>query len=380
MKTTLLLLSMGIAAVGLIGLHALSRRRTNIGELLKSAGLIVAGLVIIPGILIAFFAAEGALRQMYYCVIVHNSVPGLGKWAKSGFHQWLFPLSIPAMLGLGWLCMHSSADERIGGGRALVLMTCAAYYFLLRSYWPLVTAQDFIPILPLVGLTVLAFLFHLLSLANVPEGVLIPAAGLVLLGGCIAWTWRSQSPLVNEMAPFEQNLGIVLHLTDPTDLVFDGKGETIFRMRPIYWVLEGITLKRMELGLIPDDVREKIIATGTCVAVNHRLRLEDQEWLKANFLEGAGKVWVAGKNLGAAEPVMKFHTAIKGKYSIVAAGGKLEGTLDGAPLAEAQQIPAGDHQLQITEGQGDVAVIWSKALERGFSPFTKNTAGITDQP
>jgi hypothetical protein len=377
MKTSLLLISLAVAGLGLLTLHALSRRHRDAGAAVRNAGFILAGLLIIPGLLVGFFALKGALPQMYYCVVVHNSVPGLGKWAKAGFHEWLFPLSLPALLGLGWLCMHSSADERIGAGRALILMACGVYYFLLRSYWPLVTAQDFIPILPLAAVCVLAFLFHLLSLTGWPARVVIPVTGLVLLAGSMVWVCRLQSPLDNEMAGFEQNLAIVLHLTNPDDLVMDGKGETIFRNRPIYWVLEGITIKRIALGLIPDDVQARIIQTGTCVAVNHRLRPEDQGWLRANFIEGDGKVWVAGEKLGAAHPTMNFHTDIKGKYSIVADGGKVDGTLDGAPLQDSQQIPAGDHQLKIASGSGEVAVIWSQALQRGFNPFTKRIAGFT---
>jgi hypothetical protein len=306
---------------------------------------------------------------MYYCVIQHNAVPGLGKWGKSGLHLWLFPLSLPILLGLGWLCMHSSADEQIGAGRALILITCGAYYFLLRSYWPLVTAQDYTPVMPLVALTVLPFLFHLLSLTGWPARIMVPAVSLLILVGEMSYICRLQSPLDNEMAQFEQNLAAVLRLTNPTDLVMDGKGETIFRNRPIYWVLEGVTLRRIELGLIPNDVKEKIIQTGTCVAVNHRLRPADQTWLRANFLPGDGKVWIAGHNLGAAQPAMTFHTDIKARYSIVSASGKLRGTIDGAPLLDSQIITPGDHRLEINGATGDVAYVWAQALERGFSPF-----------
>jgi hypothetical protein len=381
MKTTLLLLSMGVAGLGILALNALSRRTAAPLPLLKSLGLIIAGIVVAPGIIIAFFAAHGpmALHQMYYCVIQHNTLPGLGKWAKSGFHQWLFPLSIPMLLGLGWLCMHSSAHAAIGAGRALILMTAGAYYFLLRSYWPLVTAQDFIPILPLIALSVLPFIFHLLSLTGWPARILVPVAALVMLAGEGYWmVSRCQSPLDNEMAPFEQNLAVVLHLTNPDDLVMDGKGETIFRRRPIYWVLEGVTLRRIQLGLIPNDVQASIVKTGTCVAVNHRLRPEDQAWLRKNFIECDGKVWIAGKQLGPARPAMRFHTEIPGKFSIVSNSGAIAGTLDGAPLLASQQIPAGDHTLDVTAGAGDVAVVWSQALDRGFSPFTKTIAGFTE--
>jgi len=275
--------------------------------------------------------------------------------------------------------MHSSGSERIGAGRALILMTCGAYYFLLRSYWPLVTAQDFTPVLPLAVLTALPFLFHLLSLTGWPARLMVPAAGMLLLGGEVAYIWKLQSPLDNQMAQFEQNLAIVLHLTNPNDLVMDGKGETIFRNRPIYWVLEGVTLRRIELGLIPNDVRKKIIDTGTCVAVNHRLRPDDQKWLRTNFLQGDGKVWVAGMNLGVARPmtIFHFHTDIKGTYSIVSDGGKLTGSIDGAPLMNSQQVPPGYHRLEIVSGKGNVALVWTQAMERGFSPFSKKIAGIS---
>jgi hypothetical protein len=274
--------------------------------------------------------------------------------------------------------MHSSAYERIGGGRALILMTAGAYYFLMRSYWPLITAQDFTPWWPLVALTVLPFVFHLLSLTPWPARVAIPLAGLLLLGGEAGCIWRLQSPFNNMMAPFEQNLAVVLRLTNPDDLVMDGKGETIFRNRPIYWVLEGVTLRRIELGLIPNDVRENIVAKSVCVAVNHRLRPEDQKWLRANFLEGDGKVWVAGQNLGDARPAMTFHTEIKARYSIVSDSGKLAGSIDGAPLLDSQVIAPGDHRLDLVAARGNVAFVWTQALERGFSPFTKKIGGMPD--
>jgi hypothetical protein len=378
MKTSLLLAALGTGAAGIVALHALSRRDTKVLELLKTGVLIAVGMAIMPALLIAAFAAMGALHDMYYCVVVHNTVPGLGKWAKSGLHQWLFPMSLPALFGLGWLCMHSSAHEQVGAGRALILMTCGAYYFLMRSYWPLVTAQDYVPVAPLIALAVLPFIFHLLSLPGWPARVAIPIASLLILGGEVAWIWHSQSPMDNEMAPFEQNLAAVLHLTKPTDYVFDGKGETIFRNRPIRWVLEGVTIRRIQLGLIPNDVRQNVVAKGVCVAVNHRLRPEDEKWLRTNFIEADGKVWIAGQGLGPVRPRMSFRTDIKAKYSIVADGAKLAGTLDGAPLQDSQIIPPGVHRLETAGGSGNAALVWTQALDRGFDPFTKKISGVTE--
>jgi hypothetical protein len=374
MKTAFLMAAMGTGAGGVLALHALSRRRIETGPLLKSAALIGAGMAIVPLLLVAFFAAHGALHQMYYCVVQHNAAPGLGKWRKAGFHLWLYPLSLPALLGLGWLCMR--ANERTGSGRALILIAGGAYYFLLRSYCPLVTAQDFLPLLPLAALVFVPFLFHLLSLPGLPRRIMIPAAGILLLGYDAARIWRAQSPLDNEMALYEQSLAVALHLTNPDDLVMDGKGETIYRKRPIYWVLEGVTIWRMEAGLIPDDVKEKMIRTKTCVAMNHRLRPGDQKWLEANFLEGDGKIWVAGKSLGKAHASMTFHTDITARYSIVSDSGKLAGRIDGMPLLASVEIAPGDHELEIAEGKGNVALVWAQALERGFNPFSKAVAGV----
>ncbi len=318
MKTSLLLASLGTATAGLLLLYAISRRSIDMRTIAKSAGLIIAGMVVAPALLTAFFAGHGALHQMYYCIIEHNTAPGLGKWRKAGFHLWLFPLCLPVLLAAGWICIrHSHADARVGAGRALVLMTGGAYYFLLRSYCPLVTAQDFLPLLPLMALTLLPLLFHLLRLTGLPSRTFIPMAGVILLGCEGVVIWRLQSPMDDQMRQYEQSLKIALHLTNPKDFVMDGKGETIFRNRSSYWVFEGVTIRRIQVGLIPDDAQERMIQTETHIAIDHRLRPEDQKWLAANFLEGDGKVWVAGGNLGMVHPAIPFHTDIAGTYSIV---------------------------------------------------------------
>jgi len=38
------------------------------------AGL--GGLLIIPALIVLFFYAHGSLRQMYYCIVEHNTLPG----------------------------------------------------------------------------------------------------------------------------------------------------------------------------------------------------------------------------------------------------------------------------------------------------------------
>ena len=59
----------------------------------------------------------------------------------------------------------------------------------------------------------------------------------------------------------------ILRLTNPSDYVFDCKGETVFRRRCFYYVLEPFTLVRMQRHLIVNDIARRCVATGTCVAV-----------------------------------------------------------------------------------------------------------------
>ena len=62
-------------------------------------------------------------------------------------------------------------------------------------------------------------------------------------------------------------LRAILRLTNPSDYVFDCKGETVFRRRCFYYVLEPSTLVRMQRHLIVNDIARRCVATGTCVAV-----------------------------------------------------------------------------------------------------------------
>jgi len=377
MKTTLLLLALVFAGLGVLLLAKLAGRRIDAGPYLKSALLVVLGILVVPGILVCVFAKLHALsgpgfNNMYYCVIRHNSVPHLGKWNKLGFHLFYFPISIPILLGAGWALMKTATDFATGARRALLLLTFGFFVTLLNSYWPLITAQDYLPVLPLAVILAAGGLFAVLDLIGAP-GLTAAAIGLVLAGE-LADMWHWQSPFDNEMKLFTGATASILRLTDPDDLVMDGKGESIYRKRPIYWVLEGITITRIQAGLIPDDVIPRMIATNTCVALDHRMRKEDKDWLRQNFMDGENKIWIAGKNLGPAKPEIVFENQIAADYSFVSdKGGRIAGTLDGKPLVHSQFIPAGRHELRLDAGgSGNVAFLWAKAVDRGFDPFAKN--------
>jgi hypothetical protein len=56
------------------------------------------------------------------------------------------------------------------------------------------------------------------------------------------------------------------------------------------------------------------------------------------------------------------------QYTIVSKSGPLSGTLDGTNLNGPHDLSAGVHQLILNSPVDVVAVVWSRAIERGYSP------------
>jgi hypothetical protein len=198
---------------------------------------------------------------------------------------------------------------------------------------------------------------------------------VAVIAGEITLLCRANPPWRNDAAGWIQDLGAVLRLTKPDDYVMDAKGETIFRKRPFFYVLEGVTIERMRNHQIQDTVTEDIVKTHTCVARLHRFpkaaERADETWLRKNFVVDADKIWVAGQKLGQAKPSMTFSTVIPAEYAVVSSEGSVSGTLDGKPIQASQFLDAGSHSLELTKGRGQIAVIWAQAIERGYSIFDR---------
>jgi len=154
----------------------------------------------------------------------------------------------------------------------------------------------------------------------------------------------------------------------------DTKGESVFRQRPFYYALEGITLQRIRQGLIADDIPERLIATHTCVAVEDSFRFPPRAraFLQANYLP-VGRLRVAGRLLtpSAADGphALPFDVQIAARYAVVAESGVATGWLDGTPYDGARFLAPGHHEFRSAAGDGRFALVWAQAVERGFSPF-----------
>jgi hypothetical protein len=371
MKTTLLLLALTLAACVLLVLRRVVWGESPRPGLWKSCALTVAGMMVVPGVLVALFAAWHALPQMYYAVIQHNTVPGLGKWRKGGFHLFIFPISVPVFAALAAFGMRAATDRAQAAGRALVLMTGGFFLTLLRSYWPLVTAQDYAPFVPLLTIVVVPLFASLSARAQPRLRYALPA---LLVCGELVWILAFHKHRLTDKSVrvWNDNLAETLRITDPGDHVMDAKGETIFRTRPFYFVLEGVTLARMKLGLIRNDICERLLATKTCVVVNHRLREPAETWARENYVPGKNKICVAGKKFAEipAAGAISFRTELPADYALVFARNPVAATLDGKPVTASQWVVPGAHELRFAPGgSGGVALVWAQAAQRGWTPF-----------
>ena len=187
----------------------------------------------------------------------------------------------------------------------------------------------------------------------------------------------SSSPFSKKDMSSESLVADILRLTEPSDYVMDSKGETIFRPRPFYYVLETLTQERMKLGLIPDTIAEEMVKTRTCVCLLKRLPQTSLQWVERYFvpvndLPPLEQVWVAGCFLAPAaqtEPTLRrFEVAIPTQYVVTSPNGPVSGTMDGVDCSGPVFLNPGTHTFSCTDSH-PLAILWAQAAKNGFNPF-----------
>jgi len=196
-------------------------------------------------------------------------------------------------------------------------------------------------------------------------GVVVVAQVALLLFFEPPWDFRARID--------PQLLADVLRLTGPSDTIMDLKGETVFRDRPFYYVLEIVTLARMQLGMIPDTIPEALVAHRTCVAAPDDVRFPPRarEFLRANYIS-VGRLRVAGRSLANASPrrqTVTFDVGIPADYAVVAGRHPVAGWLDGHPATSPVFLGIGRHRLRVAPTGAPVALVWATAVERGYVPM-----------
>jgi hypothetical protein len=358
MKTSLLLGGLAIAWLAVFtSLRTIDR--PSLRACVRDAGVILLGAAVVPGLIVAWVGLRGGLAAMYYGVVVHNVLPGVGR--THGTH-WRLPLMVLLLAGLAWVVrrvVRASSDGPLAARRSLVVASALAYTLLLYGTWPLLSRQDMLPSIPLITLGVAAWWQARARgrTAWLPVPLAILAAGL-LLARHPPWTDR----LVAERAA----LADVLAITTVHDPVMDDKGAAIFRMRPFYFALEGITRARIERGLIVDDIPQRLVATNTHVVLSEWLPPKDAQFVTAHYIPARNGLMVSGHDLGrvAGGSSVSASLLLPGSYALLAdpADAPLTARIDGDSYHGPRWLAAGAHAVAVDQ-PGHYVLAWQPAVK-----------------
>ncbi|MGC3988423.1 MAG: glycosyltransferase family 39 protein [Chthoniobacteraceae bacterium] len=334
MKTTLLLLSLVAGGLGTLLLYWKSFRLPAASWLVSRATALIAGGLIIPVALVIFFASHGALKEFYYCTVQHNMLSGMGTMKHPLSHILRFIVHLGLALWAGGYLLRRFNSRPQMGSLVFLFLTATALFAFVFNIWPVVTAQDYLPLYPLLGILLVALLWEL------PWKLAAPLGATAIVGG-MAFIVYVHPPWQDQTSDSFRIRAAALRLLNPGEYIMDGKGETVYRPRPFYYALELLTLKRMYMGLIQDNIPERMIATRTCVAKLTRLHGKDQEFVKQNYIDIGFKLYVPGKLFPQPQPgqPISFNTVIPTQYDVVQPTGSFHGTIDGQPYHPGMELP-----------------------------------------
>ncbi len=377
MKTTLFLLTLLSAGAGVWLAYVRSSRvfaATSARSILAGVVATTLGLLLIPAAFVGWFTAHGAATAMWYCVIEHNVIPGETTTAILLHRLWSQGAVVFLAVALAFALVKRPAaiEQELFLRRLFLALTALLFFPLLHGLWPIITPQDHAPWIPVLVLILTPVLlasfdwvsgrFFTPSLRTVLPGALVVAGILWLTHRHHPFSWRNKKAA--------RLIAQGLALTRPDEYVMDAKGELVFRQRAFYYALETLTKRRIGMGLIPDDINERLIATRTTVLhESGRLTRRTRTFTHENYLN-LGELCVLGKRLQIprAGPV-SFEIAIPQTYSLISAKGALAGTLDGTPISGPRALAAGSHTVEPAVPVDEIAIIWTRAIEQGYTPF-----------
>lgn len=383
MKTVLLLAALSMAVLGTIVL-TMKRRSQAIHSRPGFGTAALVGLLIVPLALISFFVLHEAWTPFFHGIVQHNilTVPGLSPWQTHPWRFMLLPIALPLLCWAAWAIARQTPNTGIGIRRAVVFLAAGLYFAAVHTVWPIFTAQDHLPFYPLFIILLTPVILAAPSFLTPPEGSFRPGrprfgvlaavlVAVVEVGYLLTAVPLRHNGGDNEAALLTE----VLRLTRPGEPVMDLKGETVYRPRPFYYVLETITRERMRRGLIADDIPERLIATRTRVTVTDvgGFPTRGRQFIEQHYLP-VGRLRVVGQILGPSVTdgmhPFTFDVPIPAAYSIVSETGGAAGVLDGRPYEGVRFLDRGRHEFRPSSGTGRFALVWARAVEKGYSPFT----------
>ena len=368
MKTTVLFAAAALAALAAPQLVARDFSLREIGRSLRAAWPVVAGALLAPAALCAFFAAQGAWGEFYYGVIKHNILPGVDAKNHPAWLRLIFPLALPFLGYVATRIARGVPERALAERRVFVFLVAGLYYAALYSFWTLLTRQDFLPFYPVAAILAAPLLAWFAEARGRPFCVL---CGVGIAG--IAFILGGRPPWIDGTVREREILRDTLRLTRPGEFVMDFKGECVFRQRAFRFVTEPLTFVRLRRGLIADTIAADIAAKKVMVVLNQDrwfpkggAAFMAENFLPVGHLRVAGKVLAKGP-VETGAPIV-FQVALTAPYALWDGGQPVTGTLDGTPYAGPRELATGPHEFRLAENHARLAIIWQRALEAGFTP------------
>lgn len=368
-KTLLLLATTLLAALIVWSVRPSQRPQGLAGYLLCGLG----GLLLVPLGFLAWFQLHGTLDSAWYGLAGYNMADAGAADAaqlagpKGGGIFFKLPWLL-LLLGGGiaasvvWL---RQSRDAVTGWAVLLALQAGFFLLLIWFVWPLITRQDFLPVIPPLVLVGCGIVVRQPWLPLGPRRLFALAAVVVLLElGLLVWT---APPWHDELAGQRAQLADVLRYTDADDTVMDAKGDAIFRMRPYYPVLESLAMRRMRNGLMADTITAEMVRHRTMLIIPERLPRTSESFLWHNYMQGEHAVWIAAQRVPANGATVAVHDEVPGRYVLVDGTRPVSASLDGGPSGSRWDIARGDHSLS-TSASGMLYLVWDQAWDRGWRP------------
>src|ERR1700730_14986682 len=77
----------------------------------------------------------------------------------------------------------------------------------------------------------------------------------------------------------------------------------------------------------------------------------------------------AARCCGNRGTILPWISLCRVKYTFVSERGAFAGMLNGKPVSGAIRLEPGHYEMSRTNGSGRLAVVWARAVEKGYTPF-----------
>lgn len=329
--------------------------------LLKGGGALLAGCLVVPGAFALYLAIQHDLGPAWYDLVAYNlSATGRAAHADHRLVYGMLAVAV-AMATTTWLRRVDPGDAPTHWRLFLGIhgLLFASFIWLV---WPLPTAQDFLPVIPTIFVSLIGLVGLFGRSAAWPRS---RAVALVAVLAAVEFVLLIEQapPWRDTLAYKEGQLRTVLACTSPDDTVMDAKSGAIFRPRPYHTVLESIALQRFERGLKAEDIVPALVAHRTMTVIVDRLPPATRAFIAQNYLSGTANVFMAGKQLVGRD----FDVTLAGTYTVTDGASEVAVVIDGRPAASRWQLSEGHHSLD-TLSHGALDLVWSPAWMGGWRP------------